>query len=466
MEAKTGRQTPTTAVTLPFNASKGKEAIDLYNSTGRTLYPWQAEQLNAIMAQDAERLWIHTKYGLAVPRRNGKNEVVGARELWGLINGERILHTAHRATTGHSAWERLCRLLHLAGFKDGEDYKTYKALGAEQVVWLHNDGEANFRTRTAKGGIGEGYDLLVIDEAQEYTDDQESALIYVVTDSDNPQTILTGTPPTVHSSGTVFAKFRERTLDGQGNTAGWAEWSVADKTDVHNRAAWYETNPSLGYRLRERDILDEIREDDIDFNIQRLGLWLKYNQQSAISKAVWDNLKVDKLPELSGKLYVGIKYGHTGNNVAMSIAVRTLDSIFVEAIDCRPIAAGTDWIIAFLQKADVASVVVDGANGQRILADAMKGVKLQAPIMPTVAQAVQAYASWELAINQGVICHKGQPALTQAVSNCTKRNIGTGGGFGYKALFEGIEIALMDSAIFAYWLCSQSKVKKKQRISY
>ena len=86
--------------------------------------------------------------------------------------------------------------------------------------------------------------------------------------------------------------------------------------------------------------------------------------------------------------------------------------------------------------------------------------------MPTVAQAVQAYASWELAINQGVICHKGQPALTQAVSNCQKRNIGTGGGFGYKALFEGIEIALMDSAIFAYWSCSQSKVKKKQRISY
>lgn len=466
MEARKGRQTPTTTVILPYEESKGQEAIDLYNSTGRNMYPWQADQLNAIMAQDADGLWIHTKYGLAVPRRNGKNEVVGARELWGLIHGERILHTAHRATTGHSAWERLGRLLHLAGFKDGEDYKTYKALGAEQIVWLHNEGEVNFRTRTAKGGIGEGYDLLVIDEAQEYTDDQESALIYVVTDSDNPQTILTGTPPTVHSSGTVFAKFRERTIDGQGNTAGWAEWSVADKADVHNRELWYETNPSLGYRLRERDILDEIREDEIDFNIQRLGLWLKYNQQSAISKAAWEALQVESVPELIGQLFVGIKYGFNGQNVAMSIAVRTEDSIFVEAIDCRPITAGTDWIITFLQKADVAGVVVDGANGQGILADAMKTVKLPPPLMPTVAQAVQAYASWDLAIGQGAICHKGQPALTQAVSNCQKRPIGTGGGFGYKALFEGIEIALMESAIFAYWACSNSKVKKKQRVSY
>lgn len=466
MEARTGRQDPTITVTLPYSKSRGQEAIELYNKTGRTMYPWQAKQLDALMAEDAEGLWIHTKYGLAVPRRNGKNEVVVARELWGLVHGERILHTAHRATTGHGAWERLGRLLHLAGYKEDEDYKTYKALGAEQVVWCHNEGVVNFRTRTAKGGIGEGYDLLVIDEAQEYTDDQESALIYVVTDSDNPQTILTGTPPTVHSAGTVFAKFRERTTGGGGNTAGWAEWSVPDQVDVYDREAWYETNPSLGYKLRERDILDEIRDDSIDFNIQRLGLWLKYNQQSAISQAAWDALKVETLPELTGSLFVGIKYGHDGKNVAMSIAVRTVDSIFVEAIDCRPISAGTDWIVSFLQKADVANVVVDGANGQAILADAMRGVKLAPPVMPTVTEAVQAYASWDLAISQGAICHKSQPALTQAVSNCQKRPIGNAGGFGYKALFEGVEIALMESAIFAYWSCANGKVKKKQRISY
>ncbi|NLY87361.1 MAG: hypothetical protein GX083_02280 [Clostridiales bacterium] len=36
--------------------------------------------------------------------------------------------------------------------------------------------ELEFRTRSSKGGLGEGFDLLVIDEAQEYTDDQESAI--------------------------------------------------------------------------------------------------------------------------------------------------------------------------------------------------------------------------------------------------------------------------------------------------
>lgn len=82
----------------------------------------------------------------------------------------------------------------------------------------------------------------------------------------------------------------------------------------------------------ERSVLDEVGSDEVDFNIQRLGLWLKYNQKSAISKAEWKQLQCDKLPQLTGKLYVGIKYGHDGDSVAMSIAVKTIDGrIFVES---------------------------------------------------------------------------------------------------------------------------------------
>lgn len=58
-----------------------------------------------------------------------------------------------------------------------------------------------------------------------------------------------------------------------------------------------------------------------------MGLWLKYNQKSEISKTEWEALTCEDniLPELKGKLYVGIKYGKDGTNVAMSIAVRTWD---------------------------------------------------------------------------------------------------------------------------------------------
>lgn len=72
---------------------------------------------------------------------------------------------------------------------------SYRAFGKEHIE-LENGGKVEFRTRTSKGGLGEGFDLLVIDEAQEYQDDQESALKYVVTDNKNPQTVFCGTPPT------------------------------------------------------------------------------------------------------------------------------------------------------------------------------------------------------------------------------------------------------------------------------
>ena len=175
MTARIGRQTPTQSLVLPYSKTYGPEGIETYNRAGKKAMEWQELLLCDMMAYNDDGLWTHTKYGYAVPRRNGKNEVVAMRELYGVLHGESILHTAHRTPTSHSAWERLCYLLARSGLIEGEDYKTLKQFGLEQVTMLKGEGRVNFRTRSSKGGLGEGYDLLIIDEAQEYTDDQESA---------------------------------------------------------------------------------------------------------------------------------------------------------------------------------------------------------------------------------------------------------------------------------------------------
>lgn len=108
MAVKQGRQTPTQSVVLPYSDTRGREAIELYCATGRTAQQWQELLTCDIMAVNSDGLWVHTKFGYAVPRRNGKNEIVAIRELWGLQQGESILHTAHRTTTSRTAWERLC----------------------------------------------------------------------------------------------------------------------------------------------------------------------------------------------------------------------------------------------------------------------------------------------------------------------------------------------------------------------
>lgn len=462
MAEKMGRQTPTKAVVLPYKQTKGEEAVELYNRTERTALEWQVLIAYDMLAVNEDGLWTHQKFGYSLPRRNGKSEDVLIRCLYGLSIGEHILYTAHRATTSHSVWERLQRLTSKAGLTIET---SFKAFGKERIE-VTNGGCIEFRTRTSSGGLGEGYDLVIIDEAQEYTDDQESALKYVVSDSMNPQTIMLGTPPTAISAGTVFMKYRRDVLSGNSVDSAWEEWGVDFETDPNNVAAWYECNPSMGTILNERKIRAEIGSDVTDFNIQRLGLWVRYNQKSEISEVEWMALKANKVPALRGKLYVGIKFSVDGTNAAMSIAVKTrTKKIFIESIDCQPQRAGVDWIIKFLKRAPVAGVVVDGASGEGILTQAMKEARLKKPTVPTVSEFIMANSEFEQALEAKELIHMGQPSLVQAVTNCEKRAIGSHGGFGFRANKESIEIALMDSVILARWLCAKDKERKKQRVA-
>ena len=103
-ETRKGRQTPTQSIVLPYTKTYGNEAVDIYNTTGRTAQEWQELLCYDIMAVNDDGLWVHTKAGYSVSRRNGKNEVVVMREMWGLKNNEK--KTFHNGSS-HSAGLRM-----------------------------------------------------------------------------------------------------------------------------------------------------------------------------------------------------------------------------------------------------------------------------------------------------------------------------------------------------------------------
>ena len=459
---RVGRQSPTVSVILPYTDTKGPEAVELYNKSEHDSLEWQTALTYDIMAVDDDGLWVHQKFGYSVPRRNGKSEMALARCIWGLKNGERILYTAHRASTAHSIWDRLGRLCSKC---DIPITSSFRAFGKEHLYT--EDSAIEFRTRTSTGGLGEGYDLLIIDEAQEYTPEQETALKYVVSDSANPQTIMFGTPPTAISAGTVFPKFRKKVLQSESYASGWAEWSVPEMSDVNDVDLWYETNPSMGYHLNERKIRSEIGDDNTDFNIQRLGLWIKYNQKSAISRNEWDALQVDKVPKFMGQLFAGVKFGINGENVALAVAVKTTEGkIFCEVIGCQPIRNGVTWIVNFLSKADIRKTAVDGKNGIDVLMDALKQMRIKHVETVNVSQVIKANSVFDMAMEQGSFQHMHQSAVTQVVTNCERRKIGANGGLGYQSSLDGADIALLDSMILAHWICSETKAEKKKQQAY
>ena len=195
---KYGNQLPTQEVILPYvkKKSAGVEAVEIYEKTGLSCYTWQKKLIQSIMAVDKKGLWVHQKFGYSIPRRNGKSEILYMLELWGLHQGLNILHTAHLISTSHSSFEKVKHYLEKMGYVDKEDFNSIRAKGQERIELYESGGVVQFRTRTKNGGLGEGFDIMIIDEAQEYTTEQESALKYTVTDSDNPITVMCGTPPT------------------------------------------------------------------------------------------------------------------------------------------------------------------------------------------------------------------------------------------------------------------------------
>lgn len=473
---KTGNPVPSFTNVTPAKKSKGSQAAKLYKATGQTLMDWQQTQIEGLMGTDDAGLWRYPDWCLSLSRRNGKGEILAARELWGILAAEeKILHTAHRTTTSHDAYERLYRLLQIGGFEErpkrvggrpGTFYAS-KQYGLERIE-VFGAGVVAFRTRTDSGGLGEGFDVLIVDEAQEYTAKQQSALTYTVSASKNPQTIYTGTPPTSTSRGDVFGRIRDGIMTGKSTGAiAWTEWAIDKLTeDTGNPDLWYQYNPSLGLILTERNVRREQATGTVDFNVQRLGLWLSYKQESAITPAEWEVGQVDEVPELEARRYFGVKYGVDGSNVALSVAAKTkAGKVYVEYIDARPVSEGTDWLLEFFRNPKTASVTVDGASGQQLIADAMKEAKLRAPVLPTVKQIIAANAMFDVGI-RGTLQHVKQPTAERIVTNCEKRAIGSNGGFGYKAQIEDVDVAVMDSMILAHWQAATAKVKAPQKISY
>lgn len=469
-DERIGRQTPTLSVVLPYEETRGGEAVLLYNQSTKKALEWQELMMYDIMAVNSDGTWRHMKFGWSVPRQNGKSELLIMRAIWGLLHDERVLYTAHVVNTSHSAWEKITVMLDEMGFVENDDFKNLKNKGSEQIKYLKGKGVINFRTRTVKGGLGESYDLLIIDEAQEYTVDQEGALKYVIRASKNPQILMCGTPPTTVSSGTVFTNYRGKVLSGEGSDDGWAEWSVPFMSDTKDRDLWYETNPSLGVLSTEKILAEEFGDDIVNDNIQSLGLWLLFNLKSAITQKEWESSQTEKPPKLPAepRLFFAAKFGKDDANLSLSVAVRLDENrVFVECIDCRPIRDGCSWVLPFLANPHADCVLIDGANGQQQLADEIKAAKVKIKtVLPTVGQVVAANAQFEVDLSNGKILHADQPALTQAATNCEHRAIGSGGGFGYRSLIEGADVTLLETITLAYWACANAKEKRKPRIGY
>ena len=428
---------------------------------------WQRIVVGSWLGVDAYGRWAAKSCGEHVPRQNGKTlGTTEPRMNWGAFAlNELVLYTSHLQKTSTETFEDM------ASFFDQRKFHKYlkairTALGREAIEFKAG-GKIKFLARTRNGGRGQHADLLVFDEDQELTDEQQASFMPCLSASSNPQILYTGTPPDESAPGMVARRIRDRALSGAGGIA-YAEWSVPEVGDINDRERWYETNPSLGILILESTIEAEALDMAPDkFARERLGWWSP--TESAVEHVVdaeaWALCETDE-PPTDGLMCAGVKFGP--DRTTLSACIRPESGApYVEWVDTRPLADGVGWVAAWLddRREKIASVAIDGGSAAALttrLAD--MGFPKRAVVVAGPRDMARAVSMLGNAVNESNLSHYGQDELTDSATKCAKRRIGSDGvGFEDAA---GADATLAESCALALWqaLTTKRRPGRKMRV--
>ena len=474
-----GSQTPSYQWCGTWTRTEGRLAATMADAYGLPPHPWQRLILDDWLALDDDGRLLNSLCVLPVPRQNGKTGVCDPRETWGLVRrGEAILHTAQEYQTAKKAFDRLREKF---GDRRNDPNARYPELNAlvrryttsanQMVLDLVNGAHIEFRTRGANSDMGRGgtFDLVVIDEAQSYTDEQDAALspLNSAAPTGSPQTILMGTvpDPTRSYKGAKFATIRAGLHAEPYVGACIHEWGAAEVGDVMDVSRWYEFNPSLGYQLLEAALMKDARTMTPDsFAREHLGWWNPVEvQNKLITPTAWESTRVAGSPASFDKKAFGVRFAPDGKCVALSVAVTVGSVCHVEYIRTEPTISGIGWLVDWLMAREdsTAAIGIDGRADATDLGQQLveAGMSRKAVMVARTSDAIAADAMLVNAINDGRLTHLDDPALTESALSAIRRPIGKEGGFGFGGEFP----ERLDSCALAHWAARTTKRDPNRR---
>jgi hypothetical protein len=464
---RVGSQTPTYSWCSSYTRTEGRLASALADAYGLSPHQWQRTILDDWLALDDEGHLLNSMCVLPVPRQNGKTGVCDPRETWGLVHrGEWILHTAQEYQTAKKAFDRLRAKF---GDRANDPLAKYPELNAmvsryttsanQMVLDLKNGAHIEFRTRGSNSDMGRGgtFDLVVIDEAQSYTEAQDAALspLNSAAPHGSPQTILMGTVPDPTSAykGEKFAAIRESLHDEPYVGGCIHEWAAPEVGDAHDVGRWYEFNPSLGYQLLESAMLKDSRTMTAEtFAREHLGWWPSNvgKPRMAIDAGAWDACATDH-PLNPERTCYGVKFAADGSEVMLAVAESRGDVTHVELQERRPMSSGTAWLADWLcERTNVGCcVVVDGRSGSQALVERMSDRAPRGFVVTPSSGDVIAAASMlcDAVSERRLTWYRPQEQLRESATTATRRAIGRGGGWG----FGGADPLPIEACALALW---------------
>jgi len=465
-----GEQEPRVALEPQGNLRDAEDAIYLSSGYGLEPDPWQAQLVRVWLRTTPDGKLAAKRCGLSVSRQNGKNATLEIVELFKLIEqGKKILHTAHEVKTARKAFLRLKGFFEaypeLTAVLKGGTVKTgIRSTNGQESIELANGGQVEFSARRRGTARGFTVDDLIIDEAQELTDEQWEALRGTVSAAPqkDPQIIMLGTPPGPRADGSVFTRLRDDALTGT-PALSWHEWSPAKlpeqtATDEEMIEIAYETNPGLGYRLDIETVKGELHDMAWGgFLRERCGCWdTRTTDTALIDQADWEACQIAPSEAPDGTPTYAVKFSTDGKRVSLAIAIREANGItHVESLGQQVMPQGAtqliDWFTEYPWPPD-AHIHVEGRAGDAEFVNALMvaGIPRQNLHLTPTADAIKAHAGIYRAIADRTLTHLGQPELNHQVKIAGKRDIGSYGGWGWQPLTPDGTVNDLDAVTIAF----------------
>ena len=420
---------------------------------GTPLMPWQQQVADVALEVDpATGRLAHREVVVTVPRQAGKTTLLLAVMVWRALQwpGQRIAYTAQSGKDARLKWEDdhvpTLERSPLAG-----QFKVRRTNGSEAIRWS-NGSLHTIVSSTETAGHGTQIDLGVVDEAFSQTDNRlEQAFKPAMVTREQPQLWVISTAGTATSSWlrSKVDRGRLQCAEGAGSGMAYFEWSAPDDADPNDPATWWGCHPALGKTIT----LDALRADFASMELAEaerayLNRWTTASAAAPIPVSIW-NSREDPALELGDDLVFALDFSPSRSSASIVTAGWTGEVHGVELVDHRE---NTDWVVSrcieLWDRWSPRAFVVDSAGPACSVVPDLEANGIRV-VTTSGREMAQACGRLFDAVLNDKVHHRGQSALTAAVTGAAKRKLGD--AWAWSRSSSAVDISPLVAATLALW---------------
>ena len=443
----------------PGHRTFGPAVDKLARSMGMPLMPWQRLVADTALEVDDRGLYRYSVVVLTVPRQSGKTSllrpVFAHRAL--TIPKARLWITAQLRQDAADCWADTCEAIEDSPL--GELTRRRNTNGSECLTFTNKSTLRLFNPKSDKALHGKQSDLVLVDEAFAFTDEEGDRLLQAVvpTQATRPaaQLWIVSTAGTAQS--TWLRGYVNRGREGAGRRMAYFEWSIPEDTEVFDDLAMFAAHhPAIGHTIGH-EALEAAYESMKPAQFARAyGNFWTSAAEWAIAPALWSKARTSDSIDRSRPVSFGVEVHADRSGAAIVACGRGRGGKCVlEIVDQRP---GIGWIVERLDQLakqyPAVTLVIDPVSPAGTIHRELlerRARRYRVPLADfSAAELVDAHTEFLDDLTTGRLLQPGDERLDAALAATTTRSLRETVVFSRAVADDGTSPAPLVAAVLAH----------------